>query len=154
MNDPGITPDGRPAGAPYGPATPSIRRFLVQLAALDAEAREAVVERFAAVAGSRAFVTADAALAETIERSGRADAQDALAGPLLQLVRRREQAADSALPTDAGEDEEQTLEALAEPALAALLALLVRDLLAPAHFRTLYGAFDPVIPADPPGHAS
>ena len=145
--------EGRPAGSPYGPATAAIRRFLVRLAALDANARDSVVERFAAVASSRAFATADAALAETIERSGRGDAQEALAGPLLQLVRRRDDSAPASIVGADGEDE-PALDALAEPALGALLALLVRDLLPPAHFRTLYGAFDVAIPADTPDEAT
>ena len=153
MSDAEPTGEGRPAGAPYGPATASVRRFLVRLAALDADARESVLERFAAIASSRAFVSADAALAETIERSGRGDAQDALAGPLLQLVRHRGEVASSAT-SDAVEEEEPELDALAEPALAALLALLVRDLLPASHFRTLYGAFDAVIPADTPDDAT
>jgi hypothetical protein len=148
----GPTGEDRPTSAPYGPATASIRHFLVRLAALDAAAREAVVTRFEAVANSRAFAAADVALAETIERSGRADAQDALAGPLLQLVRRRDHsdasAANSGAESADAESAAPALDALAEPALAALLALLVRDLLQPAHFQTLYGAFAEAIPAD------
>jgi hypothetical protein len=162
MTGSGSEPTGgdRPAVAPYGPATASIRRFLVRLAALDDAARETVVARFTAVANSRAFAAADMALAETIERSGRADAQDALAGPLLQLVRRREhtdafpadvsaESAESAEGADA-EGAGPALDALAEPALAALLALLVRDLLPPAQFHLLYSAFADAIPAEAP----
>jgi hypothetical protein len=156
MTGSGSEPTGgdRPAVAPYGPATASIRRFLVRLAALDGAAREAVVARFTAVANSRAFAAADMALAETIERSGRADAQDALAGPLLQLVRRREHT--DAVPADASAESADAeaagpaLDALAEPALAALLALLVRDLLPPAHFHLLYSPFADAIPAEAP----
>ena len=135
--------EGKPVSAPYGPATVSIRRFLVRLASLDPMARDAIVTRFAELADSRAYTVADAALAETIERSGRTDAQDALAGPLLQLVRPREPSHLAA--GDHGPD--VALDALAEPALAALLALLVRDLLPSVHFRTLYSPFDESIPA-------
>ena len=140
-------PDSRPvAGAPYGPATPAIRRFLVQLATLDAASRDAVVARFDAASRSRPFALADAALAETIERSGRSDAQEALAGPLLQMARRSgDRAQGDTLPP---EGDVPDLEAFAEPALAALLALLVRDLLSPAHFRVLYGPFDETIPVE------
>ena len=79
-------------------------------------------------------------LGETIERSGRTDARDALAGPLLQLVRH---------PRDTGADVDDGLEALdpiAEPALAALLAILVDDLLPAEPRALLYAPFQFVIP--------
>jgi len=121
---------------------------MVRLAALDAEARNTVLARFASVARTRAFALADAALAATIERSGRADAQNALAGPLLQIVGPREVPGAEHPSGDSAEDAPD-VNAFAEPALAALLALLVRDLLSTAHFATLYGPFDTAIPAEP-----
>ncbi len=144
---------------PYGPATPLVRRFFVQLAALDLVAHDAVVERFAAIAPTRAFAAADAVLSEAIERSGRSDARDALAGPLMQLVREREPdatAGDAAatIPATGGTTAEATdddaiaLDPIAEPALAALLAVLVHDLVPAATFTTLYAAFEPAIPLD------
>ena len=132
------------AALPYGPETPAVRRFLVRLAGLGSSDRARVVERFAATAGERVFAAAEAALATAIERSGRETARDALSGPLLQLV----QVAD--VPRSAAETDETMLASLdpvAEPALAALLALLVRDLLPAEQFAVLYAAFDDSIPA-------
>ncbi len=136
---------------PYGPATAAIRRFLVALAALDLEAHDAVVERFAALSRSAGFSAADALLGEIIERSGRVDARDALSGPLLQLVRDRdgsgtEPAKDPEDPKDP--DAPVALDPIAEPALAALMALLVQDLLPTGTAEILYGAFAAAIPLD------
>lgn len=116
---------------PYGPATAAVRRFLVQLAALDGAAHADVIARFATVCPSREFSAADRVLGETIERSGRNEAREAVAGPLLQLVR---------IADD--------LDPIAEPALAALLALIVSDLLAESTLRTLYKPFEHAIPLD------
>ena len=127
-------------GAPYGPATADVRRFLVQLAGLGAFARASVVTRYVAVCDTPAFIAAEALLGETIERAGRTDARDALGGPLLQLVQRTPiAAADAELDVDA-------LDPIAEPALAALLALMVRDLLAPETAACLYAPFADTIP--------
>lgn len=116
---------------PYGPSTPLIRRFLVQLAALGPKSRVRVIERFAEESRTPRFARADTAVGELIERSGRTDARDAVAGPLLQLAR--------GLDDDA-------LDPIAEPALAALLALLVRDLLPEIHFTALFASVEPEIP--------
>ena len=131
------------APMPYGPATPSIRRFLVQLAGLDAATHAAVTAKFASLSTSQAFAAADAALADTIERSGRSQERDALAGPLLQMTRR----ASGMLPAD-GTEQPHDLDPIAEPALAALLALLVADVIPPRHFAVLYSAFEDAIPRD------
>jgi hypothetical protein len=127
------------SSAPYGPGTPLVRRFLVQLAGLGAEARHRVVANHAEVVETAAFAAAEVALGETIERAGRTDARDALAGPLLQLVRRVDSAAATA-------DELATLDPIAEPALAALLALIVADLLPADEVGRLYAPFNAVIP--------
>lgn len=129
---------------PYGPATAAIRRFFVALAALELEAHDAVVRRFAGASQSAAFAAADARLGEIIERSGRTDARDALFGPLLQLVRDRGVEEPAVIETE----EPVPLDPIAEPALAALMALLVHDLLPPDMLATLYGAFDDAIPLD------
>ncbi len=136
-----MTDSGAPAGVgamPYGPETAVVRRFLVRLAALDLPAHDAVVDRFSTLSLAPAFGAADLSLGEAIERSGRADARDALAGPLLQLVRDR----DAEQPEDA---ERVALDPIAEPALAALLALLVRDLLSAETLAVLYAPFADVI---------
>ena len=127
------------ASAPYGPATPRVRRFLVQLAGLGAEPRREVVARHDGLAPTTAYAVAEAQLGETIERSGRTDMRDALAGPLLQLVRRPPNAAD----VDEGID---ALDPIAEPALAALLAILVDDLLPAEQIAMLYAPFQSIIP--------
>lgn len=123
---------------PYGPETPAIRRFLVRLAGLGMSDRQAIVDAYAGITSTRAYDAAEAELAQAIERSGRESARDALSGPLLQLVRGR------AVPSDGSEDE--ALDPVAEPALAALLALLVRDLLDARVFDTLYRACEALVP--------
>lgn len=142
------SPQGAASG-PYGPATPAIRRFLVDLARLGADARASVVTRFAELSQTTAFHAADAEVGELIERSGRTDARDALAGPLLQLVRSpvnpTQVADESAVQSD---DELHELDPIAEAALAALLALLVRDLLGQDRFTALTGAFEGAIRID------
>ncbi len=138
-----------PTSMPYGPATASVRRFLVQLAALDLNAHDTVVARFNACLPTRPFHAAELELGEVVERSGRADARDALAGPLMQLVRQRDTDLDAATPNDAETSPNAIpLDPIAEPALSALLALLVRDLLPSASFNILYSAFDEVIPQE------
>jgi hypothetical protein len=144
-------PSGGAAGSasgsttPYGPNTAAIRRFLVKLAALELPAHDAVVARYAAEFPAQEFAAAELMLGEIIERSGRSDARDALAGPLLQLVRDREaEAASGSAPLEAPES--VPLDPIAEPALAALLALLVCDLLPPERLAVLYAPFDESIP--------
>ncbi len=125
---------------PYGPQSTAIRAFLVQFAGLGAEDRASVVAAHHALADTREWNSAERQLAESVERSGRESFRDALSGPLLQLVR---------VPgRDLPQDEADGLDALdpvAEPALAALLALLVSDLLPAAAVRTLLTPFDGVL---------
>lgn len=134
---------------PYGPNTVAIRRFLVRLAGLGTEARTQVTAAYAAQATTRAWVLAETALATAIERSGREPQRDALSGPLLQLVQRDANGAtDPAIPAAASDDEDrvmETLDPVAEPALAALLTLLVHDLLDSAQVARLLAPFDGVI---------
>jgi hypothetical protein len=130
---------------PYGPNTAAIRRFLVRLAGLGAADRAAIVAAHASQQHTRAWYAAEAALATCIERSGRAPQRDALSGPLLQLVR---VAPGGSQNTETTSDEEMlaTLDPVAEAALAALLALLVRDLLSVDQCTTLYAPFASTIP--------
>ncbi len=127
---------------PYGPETAAVRRFLVRLAGLGATDRAAVVARYETIAATRAYEAADARLGEVITRSGRDEARDALSGPLLQLVKRP--TPDVSPAADA--EGEIALEPIAEPALAALLALMVRDLLDDATVQLLTDAFADTIP--------
>ena len=132
---------------PYGPQTAAVRNFLVRLAGLGAADRDAVVARHAALADTPRYQRADATLGDVITRSGREAARDALTGPLLQLVKRPAASAE-ATQTDAaeGDADDVVLDPIAEPALAALLALLVRDLLDEPTLRLLTDAFADTIP--------
>lgn len=127
---------------PYGPQTAAVRSFLVRLAGLGAADRDAVVTRHAALADSPRYRRADATLGDVITRSGREAARDALTGPLLQLVKRQAALTDA----DQGDTDDFALDPIAEPALAALLALLVRDLLDDDTVRLLTEAFSDTIP--------
>lgn len=125
---------------PYGPQSAAIRAFLVHFAGLGADDRARVVAAHHALADSREWHSAERQLADVVERSGRENFRDALSGPLLQLVR----VPGRALPTDEAEGLD-ALDPVAEPALAALLALLVSDLLAASAARTLLAPFDGVL---------
>ena len=127
---------------PYGPETAAVRGLLVRLAGLGATDRAAIVARYETIAATRAYEAADTHLGEVIARSGREQARDALSGPLLQLMKRR--VADTDTPSVVGD--EIALEPIAEPALAALLALMVRDLLDDATVRLLTEAFSDILP--------
>jgi hypothetical protein len=130
------------SSAPYGPASALVRKFLVQFAGLGTEARARVVARYEALASTREFIVAERLLADAIERAGRTDARDALAGPLFQLVQRQDPQA-----APASEDAAlNTLDPVAEPALAALLALVVSDLLPDETMARLYEPFTDEIP--------
>lgn len=123
---------------PYGPQTPAIRHFLVRLAGLSRHDRARAVEAYVAHSATAAFQRAEATLATVMERSGREEARDAVSGPFLQLVQRP----DRPTPGDTLQPDDDTtpldgLEPIAEPALAALMALLVRDLLPPEDFANL-----------------
>jgi hypothetical protein len=111
-----------------------------------------VTDAYAAEVSTRAWMLAETALATAIERSGREPQRDALSGPLLQLVQRDRGAAATATAATAtaaeATDEDRvldTLDPVAEPALAALLALLVCDLLDGAQLARLMAPFEGVI---------
>ena len=152
MSSPG-TPDGPSEAAPraadpspqapYGPQTPAVRRFLQRFAALSAADWDAAVEAYAAAAVTAAYTAADRDLARAVERAGRTGERDAVLGPLAQLVRV------DADPLHAPVDGEPpvAMHRVAEAALAALLALVVRDVLPPRAFAVLYAPFEAMIPA-------
>ncbi len=110
---------------PYGPQSAEIKRFLRDLAALSQEAHDAVCAEWHAVRQTPAFARADRALGEAMVRANREAERDAAAGPLLQMLRLEPV---SEGPNQAP-DEPPPLDPIAEPALAALMALVVRDLL-------------------------
>jgi len=125
---------------PYGPNTAIIRRFLVRLAGLGTADKAAVVARYGPCSRTKAWETAEALLGTAIERSGREPQRDALSGPLLQLVR------PAGSPATISEDEALAqLDPVAEPALAALLALMARDLLPEDALATLVAPFEGIV---------
>ena len=124
---------------PYGPATDVVRRFLVRLAALDRDTHDDIVRRYDTLHVQASYREADVVLGVAIERSDRAYARDALAGPFVQMMQRP--ARDGAAGMDPAE-----LDVIAEAALAALLALVVVDVLPHGTLQTLYAPFDAVVP--------
>lgn len=156
MSSPG-TPDGSPndarplAPAPYGPQTPAVRRFLQRFAALAPTEWDAAAAAYEEAVGSPAAVAADRDLSRAVERAGRTGERDAVLGPLAQLVRvdAGPAAEHSGAVADAVSDAEApvAMHPVAEAALAALLALVARDVLPPRAFTTLYAPFEAVIPA-------
>ena len=152
MSSPG-TPGGpaaNPAAAtapygpqPYGPQTPAVRRYLQRFAALSAAEWQAAADAYAAGTSTAAYAAADRDLARSVERTGRTAERDAVLGPLAQLVR----ADAGADPSDPDPDAPVEMHPVAEAALAALLALVVRDVLPARACATLYAPFEPTIPA-------
>lgn len=133
--------------APYGPASASIRRFLVQLAALGPVARAGVVQRYRDLSSSDDYHAAESMVGDVIARSARTVARDALGGPFMALMRPTpspDRSSDTGLPPHESDD----LDPVAEPALGALLALLVRDLIDDEQFAALYAPFAAVIPLE------
>ncbi len=127
---------------PYGPNTPAVRRFLVDFAGLSQSDRAHVVSRYTQLSADNAWQQAERELGRVIVASGRESAQQALAGPLMQLVRRSAPAA----AVDSTQDETPELDDVAEAALAALLTLLAQDLLSVEQWRTLLAPFADVLP--------
>jgi hypothetical protein len=132
---------------PYGPNTPAVRRFLVDFAGLSQSDRANVVARYTQLSADNAWQQAERELGRVIVASGRESAQQALAGPLMQLVRRTSLATDGDSSAEAESDQEPELDDVAEAALAALLTLLAQDLLNTEQRRTLLAPFADVLPA-------
>lgn len=132
---------------PYGPNTPAVRRFLVDFAGLSQSDRANVVSRYTQLSTDNAWQQAERELGRVIVASGRESAQQALAGPLMQLVRRASPAADGESSAEAESDQEPELDDVAEAALAALLTLLAQDLLSVEQRRILLAPFADVLPA-------
>ena len=119
---------------PYGPNTASVRRLLQRLAALPPEEWTRLAQLYEGLARTASFAAADRALGELIAGSGREGEGDAVVGPVVQIA------------TDAAARVARTLGAsapepdrYAEPALAAALAVVARDLLDEQQFQLLYG---------------
>ena len=132
-----------PPAAPYGPQTLEIRRFLQRLAALPQGDWTAAAAEYDVQQRKGGFAAADRALSAAVARTQREPERDAALGPLAQLLRMP--AAPDA-PPDAPPDDDAPLAPVAEAALAATLALLVRDVLPASAFATLYAPFASRIP--------
>ena len=117
---------------PYGPNTSRVRRFLVQLAALGEADRNAVCGEYDRLSRTSTWAAAEAELGRIMEASGRSELQTALSGPFLQLV--------------GSGDTEDAPGQIAEPALGAVLAIVLSDLLPAEQFTTLYEPFARTIP--------
>ena len=131
---------------PYGPHTDAVRRLLQRLAAAPAESWADAARRYEALARTPRYAAAERALAQAIADAGRERERDAVVGPLVQIaadaaervarVARLEPAPPAAAPaTSAGGD---AADRFAEPALAAALAVVMRDLLGREEFAALY----------------
>lgn len=140
--------------APYGPSTSQIRRFLQRLVALTAEVEAQVASEYALARATLEFQAAERLLGVAIARSGREAERDALGGPLLRML-----AADvpsNSPPAVGGVDTppssppvsggEPALRPIAEPALAATLALMMQDVLTENQVALLYAPFQRFIP--------
>ena len=134
---------------PYGPFTAEVRRFLQRLAALPPAAEDLVLADYRLTAASAEYQAAERVLGSAIARSGRERERDALGGPLLQMLRSEQRPAFDASPTNADPSiaaNDLPFRPIAEPALAALLAILMQDVLSAEHFARLYAPFAHTIP--------
>ena len=128
-----------PDRQPYGPQTTRLRHFLQRLSAQPTVVWLAAARAHERLAATSAWQRADRALGQAIDRHGRTAERDALVGPLLQIAEH------AAAPVA---DDPEAVERMAEPALAAALALLIADQLDAAHVETLYAPFAGAIPRD------
>lgn len=140
-----MTPPGMPE-RPYGPQTGLVRRFLQQFASLSGSEWNAIAAAYAEASGTVPAVAADRDLARAVERAGRVAERDAVLGPLAQLVQVDQGVQVQSAEGTGGPDQAPALHPVAEAALAALLALVVRDVLPPRAFTTLYAPFEDRIP--------
>jgi hypothetical protein len=107
----------------------------VRLAGLGTTERAKIANRYEQLSTTTQWMTTEAELGNAMSGSGRLDVQEALSGPLMQLVSSR-----------GGSSDEPELDPVAEPALAAILALAVEDMLSPEQVHILYEPFTDAIP--------
>ena len=128
---------------PYGPNTAIVRRFLQRLAGRNAADCAAAARAYLSLQGTPALRAADRAVAAAFEESGRTDARDAVVGPIIQLMNGHA----ARLETDpalAG----VSLDDIAESALAAVLGLIVGDIIAADALEVLYRPYAGLIPIE------
>ena len=135
------SPSPASPATPYGPQTLEIRRFLQRLAALPQAEWAQATAAYEALQGTGRFASADRALSAAVARTQREPERDAALGPLAQLLR-------MPVDPDAPPSEDDPMAPVAEAALAATLALLVRDVLPAPAFATLYAPFAELVPIE------
>jgi hypothetical protein len=131
------------ASQPYGPNTTAVRRFLQRLAGKPASDCAAAARAYLSLQGTPALAAADRALGHALETSARTDARDAVVGPIIQLMNGHAGRVDTD-PALSG----VSLDDMAEVALAAVLALIVGDIIAGDAMEVLYRPFAKVIPIE------
>jgi hypothetical protein len=140
-----------PAALPYGPNTDAVRRLLQRLAAAPADDWARAARLYEGLARTARFAAAERALATAVSGAGRERERDAVVGPVVQIsadaARRVGRVARGDAPDGAPSDEsDESADRFAEPALAAALAVISRDVLSPEDFETLYSAVSWAVP--------
>ncbi len=130
-----------PDPLPYGPATQLVRQLLVALAARPTRDWLVLATDFRRRSTMRDVQAADRALGHAIQRAGLEPARDAVVGPVLQLAHNVATAPDGAAAAAALDTE-----ALAEAALAAVLAVLASPVLDASLTDALYAHVEPIVP--------
>src|SRR5512133_3355511 len=110
---------------PYGPNTDAVRRLLQRLAALPPEEWARLAQLYEGLARTASFAAADRSLGETIAAAGREAEGEAVVGPVVQLATDAAERVARAMGGDSTPEPDR----FAEPALAAALAVIARDLL-------------------------
>lgn len=128
---------------PYGPNTGAVRRFLQRLAGKPATDCAAAARVYLSLQGTPALIAADRALGHALETRSRTDARDAVVGPIIQLMNGHA----GRLETDPALSG-VSLDDMAETALAAVLALIVGDIIAADALEVLYRPFAALIPIE------
>ena len=135
---------------PYGPNTDAVRRLLQRLAALPADEWVRLARLYEGLHRTPRFAAADRALGEAMAAAGREAERDAALGPVVQLAAdaaaRVARAAGGVPSDDDAAVDDSAADRFAEPALAAVLAVIARDVLDEEQFTTLYGAVSWAVP--------
>jgi hypothetical protein len=142
VTTPPTPPASSPAAAlPYGPNSQLVRRLLQRLSALPPAGWARAAATYAELQGDARLRRADRSLQGAVERTGRERARDAVVGPLVHLV-----AGLGQLPAAPGAPAVD-VEKWSEVALAAALALVVRDAIDQRAFDALWAPWAELIPS-------
>jgi hypothetical protein len=131
------------ASQPYGPNTAAVRRFLQRLAGKSAADCSGAARAYLSLQATPELVAADRALGRALESSARTDARDAVVGPIIQLMNGHAAKLDSDAALSG-----VSLDDMAEAALAAVLGIIVGDLIAGDALEVLYRPFADIIPIE------